>query len=143
MNFEAGTYTIRGLFWNCSINEESKKMDIITKNTIHEQNIKLEEDTDIDKFIFLALKILNNKLGTHLKKEQIYRWFPARPLTWEFQDGVFEICYYHDIRMHNIIYANLYDGIAFEPDPSIKKSLNIFYGCYNLNSDSKEIYSSK
>lgn len=77
-------YKLRGLFWACRYNFESKIFDVPHKYVFCE-TIECAED----EFCVLerATDILNKKLPNFLTANKIYRWFPIRRLTYEYYAG--------------------------------------------------------
>ena len=143
MEFNVGIYKVKGLFWRCNIDNEKKKVDVLEKSEMKVFELEIKETTNLDTFVLKSLEITNSELGKFLKEKEIKRWFPARRITFDFDNNtkIFEICYYQNQNMYDIVYKSD-KNYVLEPNIIIKSELDKFYNTYNLNYMSDEIYAS-
>lgn len=141
-SFEPGDYNIKGLFWECEIDNKKKKVNIINKFEICEFVLTIDEKSSYLKLIKKSVEIINDNLSFFLNKRKIKKWLPARTLTWDFNNNIFEICYYHDIKMHDIMYE-FYPKYVIQPIQEIVDKLDYFYEGYGLDFNDELVYGTK
>jgi len=141
-------HIIQGLFWHCNIDDENRRVDVITKDIFWEETIMFPNELSIDEKIPIILKILNKNLHKYLHKNKIVQWLPCKHLSWDMDEATntVSICYYHNNRMHKIITQH-YDfdtnaGYYMRPNMGIINNLNVFYEDYGLNYYDADVISS-
>lgn len=146
-------YLLRGTFLKCRNDDEQRKLIILNKEIIDEYKIQIDEDVNVNQFVIFVKETFNAKITAFLDKSGIIKWYPSRNITCTISETtinegiedkkiiLFEICYYHDVRIHEIIYGKINEGIIMRPLDHVIGRLNEFYKTYDLTYDSDEICS--
>ena len=97
-----------------------------------------EHDVKLLDFITDAVGWTNEDLPDFLTFKDINTWFPAKGLTYEYNEKLkqLSICYYHDQRLYDYIYNFTLDKM---PNFDVS-SLNNLYKMYTLTSKSPEVF---
>lgn len=107
MMLQKGTYIFKGLFMIVDQELLDKKLQPIPKE-FGAFEIEVNEETDINDLINDNIPKLNQELPKFLKSQNIRRWFPYRTSSFDIEDNIISIGYYHDKIKYNLVYKFQY-----------------------------------
>lgn len=144
---------ITGLFWNVSIDDINKSVEVTQKREFMNEVVNIKyyfsidifEDECCNEVIRECIRIASTKLLVWLKENYILNFFPAKRVSIDYDSKLKEhnisICYYQNDSMYDIVYGQIEKtGYIMQPNQIIWNRLEQFYDSYCLDFDPLAVY---
>lgn len=139
MKFESGEHKIKGLYWEIRA-DENNKMYASFKDEFGYDIIRIDKLMNLNEFIPMVLQILNKHLSQYMKDKHVKRFFPIRSLSYDIINDTFEICYYQNKRMYDMVFSKFDQNVVLEPNNVVMSEIDTYYQSYNLNPYDKILF---